>query len=143
MGADSAEAPTLGCVPATPSQRRRQTAVDVGASLVLAMLAWPFPLARAALSILAHVVALLLFWQLVQIGYYGVTMAVWGQTAGTYLLGLAVRTEAGAGPDRIAAIRWGVLSSLLALSRLLTPASRTRERGLAECTAGVSVVRAD
>jgi uncharacterized RDD family membrane protein YckC len=128
---------------ASVSARRRQTAIDVGASLALAILAWPFPLARASLSIPVHVVAVLAFWQIVQVGYYVATMGTWGRTGGLHLMGLRVVTEDGVAPGRASAVRWGALSGLLAAPRLVTPASRTGEDGPAERSAGVKVVAAD
>jgi uncharacterized RDD family membrane protein YckC len=139
---ESTTRPT-GATPASASARRKQTAIDVGASLVLAMLAWPFPLARASLSIPVHVIALLVFWQVVQVGYYVLTTGTWGRTAGLHLVGLRLEAPDGTDPDRGAAIRWGALSAVLALPRLMTPASRTSDEGAAERSAGVGVVRED
>jgi len=128
----------VGAAPAAAA-RRSQSAIDCGAALVLAMLAWPFPLARAVLPPAAHVVSVLIFWYAVQIAYFTVTMALWGATAGTRLLGLVVVTPEGLTPGRRQRVLWGALSGVTAFARVVVP-TRTGGRGTPERVARVEVV---
>ena len=73
---------------------RAQAALDAAASLLIAILAWPFPLARATLSVPVHAVSILVVWWIVQIAYYTVTVGFWGQTGGMRLLGLGLAATA-------------------------------------------------
>ena len=138
--AEGASGPGPSASTPTRSSRRAQAAIDSGVALVLAMLAWPFPLARAALPPAVHVVSLLVFWQLLQMAYFAVTMAVWGATAGTHLMGLRVVADGGAAPSRGQRAWWGVLSGALALVRIVAPV-REGARDVPERAAGVDVVK--
>jgi uncharacterized RDD family membrane protein YckC len=106
----------------TRSARRKQTAIDGGAALVLTVLVWPFPLARAALSPLVNVACVLVLWQLLQVVYFAITMSVWGATAGTRVMGLHVVDIDGGPPTRRQRAVWGALSGVIALARIAMPA---------------------
>jgi uncharacterized RDD family membrane protein YckC len=122
------------------SVRRKQTAIDSGAALVLTMLVWPFPLARAALAPLVNVACVLVLWQLLQIAYFTITVTVWGATAGTRVMGLRIVDTAGQSPTRRQRAVWGVLSGALAVVRVAVPASE-RDRDAPERVADVKVVQ--
>ena len=130
----------MAAVPPTASQRRAQAAIDSGAALALAMLAWPFPLARAALPPVVHVLSVLVFWQLVQVGYLTLAMTVWGTTAGLSVVGLEVVDPAGAAIPKRRRALWGALSGLLADVRVVAPV-RPGARDLPERAADVDVIR--
>jgi uncharacterized RDD family membrane protein YckC len=135
---DSDAATTAG---SPRSSRRVQTAIDSGAALLLTILVWPFPLARAMLPVVVNVVSILVLWQLIQIAYFTVTMMVWGATAGTHLTGLRVVAVDGSAPSPRQRALWGALSGLVAVGRVIVPV-RLGERGLPEKAAGVDVVAA-
>jgi uncharacterized RDD family membrane protein YckC len=126
----------------TRSARRTQTAIDSGAALLLAILVWPFPLARANLAPLVNVAGVLLLWQLLQVAYFAITMAVWKATAGTRLMGLRVVAADGVEPSRRQRAVWGALSGAIALPRMFVPAHEG-ERDGPERAAGVELVLAD
>jgi uncharacterized RDD family membrane protein YckC len=107
----------------SPSDRRRQAALDSGASLVLAMLAWPFPLARASLAPIVHVVSILIAWQIVQVAYFALCSSVWGKTGGSALLGMDLVADDGERPSRSQAALWGAVAGLLAIPTIVAPSS--------------------
>ena len=110
---------------------------------MLTILVWPFPLARASLPPLIHVVAILVLWQLVQAGYYAVSAAAWHKTAGMHVLGLELRDAKGLAPGRSQAVAWALAASLFAIVQLL-PALRSRRRmDTAQRLSGVRVVLSD
>jgi uncharacterized RDD family membrane protein YckC len=117
--------------------RRQQSAIDVAASLVLAMLLWPFPLARMTLSVPVHVLSVLVFWQLVQTGYFAVTVSTWGQTAGMRLAGISLSENGGGEPTRSQRASWGAISGMLAFAVLVAPESGVSDS--AETAARVEV----
>jgi hypothetical protein len=120
-------------------QRRTQTAIDSGAALVVTMLVWPFPLARAVLPVFANVLSVVVLWQVIQVGYFAVAMAVWGSTAGLRLQGLRLACSDGSTPDRAARLKWGVLAGSLALPQLAAPPAEGA-RSIPERAADVDVV---
>ena len=101
--------------------RRIQAGVDSGAALVLAMLAWPFPLARAMLPLPVNILSVLVFWQLVQVGYCAVAAAVWGGTAGTLVAGISLVAQDGAEITRANRAKWGALAGATALAHVVSP----------------------
>ena len=106
---------------ATARQIRIQCAIDSGAALVLAMLAWPFPLARVLLPVAVNVASVLVFWQLVQIAYFAIALSLWGQTAGMRLMGLHLACRDEAELSRGDRARWGARAGALAIPRLISP----------------------
>ena len=124
--------------PVSRRSRRIQAAVDSGAALVIAMLAWPFPLARAVLPVWLDVVLLLVFWQLVQVGYCAVTAGVWGSTAGTWTQGVELATAEGDEPTRRQRAQWGAVTGAVALAHVALPPRETAVT-LAERLSGVTV----
>jgi hypothetical protein len=133
----ASQIPTDSRLP-SPSDRRRQSALDCGAALVLAMLAWPFPLARASLAPIVHVVSILVVWQIVQVVYFSVCSAVWGKTGGVALLGMNLVVEGGERPSRRQAATWGAVAGLLTIPTIIAPSSSP---GLAERFSGVALMR--
>ena len=95
--------------------------MDSGTALVLAMLAWPFPLARALLPVPALVLSILLFWQVVQIGYYALTIGIWGATGGMKVTGLVAVTADGATPTRGRRATWALVAGALAVVVIVAP----------------------
>ena len=103
------------------------------------MLAWPFPLARAMLPPLVNVASVLVFWQLVQVVYFAVTVAFWGRTGGMRLQGLNLSARAGGPPSRASRIRWALIAGAFALAQVAKPATAPRSP-LAERTTGIALV---
>lgn len=101
--------------PLAPSDQRKRARIDAGATLVLTMLVWPFPIARAMLAPAVNVLFVLLMWEFVNIVYHATCARVWRHTAGTYLLGLSLCD--GSLPDAeasdAAALKWGVVAGTL------------------------------
>jgi hypothetical protein len=128
--------------PATGSERRRQALIDALCSLVLAILAWPFPLARASLGVTVHVVAILVFWQLVQVAYYVLTTLTWHRTGGFVLLGLELRTANGGEAARGDLARWALVAGSTAAVRVLGSARTYRSPDSAERASGLRVLSA-
>jgi hypothetical protein len=103
-------------------QRRIQSAIDSGAALVLAMLAWPFPLARAMLPVAVNIASVIVFWQLIQVLYFVVTVGVWKQTGGMRLQGLALRGLEGEEPQRGQRVIWAAIAGVLTWAQIAAPA---------------------
>ena len=122
----------------TRRQLRIQAALDSGAALVLAMLAWPFPLARAVLPLPVNIVSVIVFWQLVQVLYCALTVGFLEQTGGMRLQGLRLAGDDGAPATRGARLRWGALCGALALVHAVAPADG-QSPTLAERIAGVRI----
>jgi len=74
----------------TPSEQRKRAALDSVATLVLTMLVWPFPIARALLPISVNVALVLVAWVLMGVAYSLVCGLVWHRTAAMYLLGFTL-----------------------------------------------------
>jgi len=123
--------------------RRKQTALDVGTALVLTILAWPFPLARANLVPIVHVVSILALWQVVQAGYFAVCAAFWRKTGGMHLFGMVLGTLAGAPLSRGSAVSWGLLAGILGIPRLISGGPAAGAPDLAEKLSGARVIVAD
>jgi hypothetical protein len=140
-GISNDDASSVG-VPAGVSVRRKQTALDVGASLILAILVWPFPLARAMLTPLVHVISILVLWQIVQVGYFSISSAAWRKTPGMHLAGLVLKAADGSLPTRGQAVRWGLLAAVMAVPRVLTGGPSSGRADLAERLSEVAVVTA-
>jgi uncharacterized RDD family membrane protein YckC len=128
-------------VSATPTRsvRRAQTAIDSVAALMLTMLVWPFPLARAALAPLVNVACILVLWQVLQVAYFTITMAVWGATGGTRVMGLRVMGTDGEAASRRQRAIWGALSGVIAVARIIAP-PRSPAQDMPERIAGVTVL---
>jgi hypothetical protein len=111
-------------VPLTPAEQRKRALIDAGAALVITMLIWPFPAARAMLSPVVNVLLVLLTWALVSIAYHVLCARVWRRTAALYLLGFALADRSGPA-ERImaienrAAVRWGIFAGALAVATTL------------------------
>ncbi len=102
---------------ADPLRTRRALAVDAALALVLAMLAWPFPVMRANLDLPAHVAALVAFSVFVQALYGAVCVRIWGRTPGLYLTDLGLTgAERPFGP--VLSVRWGAGFALAVVAAL-------------------------
>lgn len=120
---------------------RQQTLTDVVLSLVLTALVWPFPLARANMSVIAQVVAILVAWQIVQSAYFAVAAGIWGQTGGMRLAGLSLMDADAREATRSQRVRWGAIAGALALGRLFS--SGGTDQGVPERLASVRLHLAD
>lgn len=67
--------------------------IDFGASFVLAVLAFPFPFARAALPVPVFVASILASIVVVHVAYCAFTLRLIGRTPGMYLLDLGPRSR--------------------------------------------------
>lgn len=121
----------------TSRQRRIQSALDMGASLVLAMLAWPFPVARANLPVPVHIVSILVFWLIVQVGYFVVAVGWWRATPGMALTGLRLSPDADA-TTRGQRVKWALAEGPFAIVRVVG-GSPTRPT-LAEKVSGLTLI---
>lgn len=125
--------------PATRKALRTRAAIDTGVALVLAMLAYPFPIARASLPLPVFVGSVILVWQVVQVAYCAVTAGIWHGTAGTRLAGLVVADSdggTGTGPRRAA---WGALAGLSATVQAIVPPA-DGSAGMAARATGIALV---
>lgn len=93
---------------ADPAKARIAALIDFGAGLVAAVIAFPFPFARAALPVPVFVVSILLSIVVVHELYCALALTFLGRTPGMYLLDL--------GPDprpRLgAAVAWALGASI-------------------------------
>ncbi|MBE0475870.1 MAG: hypothetical protein IBX62_02065 [Coriobacteriia bacterium] len=81
--------------PAAPRPAVAAGLLDGLVSLAVTMLAWPFPVMRAAVPVPAHAVALLATLMLVDMTYRGLAARLWGRTLLMYVYDLAL-----SGPER-------------------------------------------
>jgi uncharacterized protein YceK len=126
---------------ATARDIRIQAAIDLGSALVLCMLLWPFPLARAALPPVVHVAAILIAWCVVHVLYLSIGLAAWSQTGGMRLVGLVLRSPEGEPCDRRQRVRWGLLAGLLVALRFVAPAGASARPTLVDRLGGAELFR--
>lgn len=107
--------------------RRAQSLIDIFVSVFAAMMLWPFPIARAALSLPVHVAGVLVSCFIVQLAYFSVCAVVWNRTLGMRLAGIGVYAHNGGSPTRRQALLWGLISALIAVWFAVAP----RQAGLA------------
>jgi hypothetical protein len=120
--------------------------LDLLLALVVTMLVWPFPFARATLEWPVHVAAILVAILVVDFTYRLLTLRLWRRTVAMYLLDLGLAARGGGDIALGAAVRWSVgwsmiaLPSLVGLRRLADPA-----RGLPVSLSGLETrtTRAD
>lgn len=126
---------------ADASRARLAHVLDAAVALVAAVIAFPFPFARAVLSVPLFVAAILLTIVVVYVLYLTVALVAWGRTPVMFLLDLGTSPR----PVGLArAFRWSAGSALgllpgLVSSRLLDPevGMPARFAGLTTCsTAG-------
>ncbi|MCG2807575.1 MAG: hypothetical protein L6413_04805 [Coriobacteriia bacterium] len=95
--------------PAEPPRARTASLIDFAAAFVAAVIAFPFPFARAVLPVPIFVDSILLSIIVVHVLYCWLTLGLLGRTPGMFLLDL------GPGPKRpglAAALLWALGSSL-------------------------------
>lgn len=135
--------------PRGPAQARKvRTAaiIDLAAAAVVAMLLYPQPAVRQAVSgagmpIWVFVVSLLLSILVVLAAYEAVSLYFWKRSPGMYLLDLGV--DAAARPTWVAAALWGVGWGLGAVPALFgVRAAYDPLRGLAVRMSGLKVIDA-
>jgi len=100
--------------PGNCDERRTQSIVDIVASVVVAMLAWPNPVARAMLTPAVHVAGVLAACVVVQLAYYTVSAMVWRQTLGMRLVGIRLASTGDEPLTRAQVLKWGLISALIA-----------------------------
>ena len=125
--------------PLTPAEQRRRALVDAASTLVLTMLLWPFPIARAMLAPVWNVLFVLLTWLIVGVVYHVVCARFWRRTAAMYLLGYSLENMAGPHGeiDNAVAMRWGLVAgSLVVLNAVWAPAA-----GVIESASGAELRR--
>jgi hypothetical protein len=124
--ASSASYQTTGA--ADPAKVRLAGWLDGVAALVLTMIAWPFPVLRAAVPWSVHAPLVLVAILAADAGLRFASLLVWGRTPFMYLLDLGLE----GGPPRIhakAAVRWSLgwtlslVPSLLGARSLADPMS--------------------
>lgn len=123
-------------------RRRLQSVVDIVVSIVLAMLVWPFPIARATLSVPAQLTGICVVILVVQLLYFAGSTAVWQHTLGMRMAGVRLAGIGESPVSRGQAVRWAVVSSLLAYWFTVAPSQATRV-ALAERVSGTTVVCSD
>lgn len=107
---------------------RCATGLDVGIVVVLAMLLWPFPLARANLSPSAHAAAIAVWVVFALCAYQVAVLTRSGRSLGMYLSGLRLSHSSPGGSGRI--LRWAIGWTLVCVPGLLLPALVNGERAL-------------
>lgn len=105
--------------------RRLQSAADVLTAVVLAMLVWPFPVARATLTPGVHVLGVFVMCLAVLLAYYVISAAVWRKTLGMRLAGLELRGETSP-PERLHLVSWGLTAAVFSAWYVLAPKSACR-----------------
>jgi hypothetical protein len=103
-----------------PSAERKRALVDAGTTLVIVMLMWPFPLARATLAPVVNISLIVVAWWLLGIAYCAIAVRFWHKTGGMYLLRFElapVASAAGSGSD----LRWGVAAGALLIVTCIWP----------------------
>lgn len=108
------------------ANRRLQSAADIGISVLIAILLWPFPVARRLLEPAAHVLGVLITCGIVQLVYFEMCAIVWHRTLGMRLAGLTIVDADGGAPQRGRPAVWGLLAASLALWYLVMPAAACR-----------------
>lgn len=115
--------------PADPSRARAAGGVDTLIALLVAMIAWPFPIARATLPWMIHVALLLVAITTVDVAVRFIALRIWGRTLAMYLFDLGLVSESGPGIAK--SIAWAATSALTVWPSLLGL------RGLAHPESGV------
>lgn len=103
--------------------RRMQSIVDILISIMLAMLIWPFPIARATLTPVVHVTGVLAACVIVQLGYFTISAIAWQRTLGMRLAGLTIESADGGPLARAQGVKWGLISAVIALWFAVAPDS--------------------
>jgi hypothetical protein len=120
---------------AVAARARKASLVDSGICILVAMLAWPFPIARAMLPPLVNVVSVLVWIGIVEIAYGTLVMARWGRGAGWYLFDLAAE----GGRARFSAgLRWGLGWALVSAGAIFSASMVDPRTGLAARLSGVA-----
>ena len=93
--------------PALPGDTAKAGGMDAVVSLILTMLAWPFPVARATLPLGVHAAGIVGTLLLVDVAYHALAAKIWGRTLGMYYYDLGL-----SGPERpfsfAASLAWAV-----------------------------------
>lgn len=118
--------------------RRAQSLIDMFISVFAAMLLWPFPIARAALTPAVHVAGVLATCVVAQLLYYAISAASWRRTVGMHLAGIRLASADGKPPRRGQAVMWGLISAVIAVWFAVAPSSACRA-ATAERASGTKV----
>jgi hypothetical protein len=131
MTGSQSAAPTGGLA----VRARKASLVDSGLCVVVAMLAWPFPIARAMLPPLVNVVSILVWIGVVEVAYGTLVMARWGRGAGWYLFDL---TSDSGRASFSAALRWGLGWAVASVGAVFSAKGVDPVGGLAARMSGVT-----
>lgn len=123
---------------ATCRRRVLQSGIDAFVAVVLGMLVWPFPIARATMTPFAQVVGIVVVIAAAQSVYFMATSALYGQTLGMRLAGMRLRSQDAARPTRWRVACWAAASSAIVWWFIVSPKAACRAQ-LAERLSGVSV----
>jgi hypothetical protein len=102
--------------------RRLQSIADITFSVVVGVLIWPFPAARAMLSPLLHVMGVIITCTVVLFGYYVLSAVLWRRTLGMRLAGLKLELVEAGSSEPIRVMRWGLVSAALSGWYVIAPA---------------------
>ena len=119
---------------AVAARARKASLVDSGICVLVAMLAWPFPIARAMLPPLVNVISVLVWIFVVEVACGTLVMARWGRGAGWYLFDLAA--EGGRTPFS-AGLRWGFGWALASPTAVFSASVVDPRTGLAARMSGI------
>jgi len=123
--------------PAEPSRARVAALLDFGASFVVAVIAFPFPFARATLPLPIFVASILASIVVVHIAYCGLTLRIFGRTPGMYLLDLGPQLGR---PSLGRAMLWGMGQSIAFWPTVFgAPTSFDPETGTSARMSGIEI----
>ena len=103
--------------------RRTQSLIDIFMSVFIAMMLWPFPVARMWLSLPVHVAGVLLTCVFSGLLYYAISAAVWRKTLGMRLAGIKLESATEAQATWARATQWGLVSAIIAPWFVVAPRS--------------------
>ena len=122
--------------PAQPARYRSAVLLDFVCALLLAMLAYPFPIMRATLPLPVFVMTILASIVVVHVLYEAVVVTIWGRSPAMYLLDLGVE---GGRPGVGAAMAWGAGVALAFWPTVFKSRLGDPENGLAARLSGLVV----
>lgn len=123
--------------PADPARSRSAAIIDFSGALLLAVLAFPFPIARAILPLPVFVAAILATIVVTHVLYLTLFALAWRRTPGMYLLELGL---AGKTPAFRDAFVWAACSSLAFWPLVFRSETGHPSRGLPARLSGLETV---
>ncbi|MDA3935440.1 MAG: hypothetical protein PF636_01055 [Actinomycetota bacterium] len=104
--------------PATASHTRIAALIDFGSAMMIAVLAFPFPIVRASFGVAGLMLGMLATVAVMHVVYLEAVVTIWGRTPGMYLMDLGLDPDS---IDSTARLRWSfgwALSALPSLAKL-------------------------